>query len=535
MRSKRCGTSVGVVMSVALGLAILPGCGGGEPDQAPSADAGGDRTVQAFTAVQLDGSNSFDPEGDALTFSWVQIAGTAVSLNGADTPKPAFNAPDGETVMMFELTVADGSGQTDSDTVQVECHAPADDNQEPFADAGSDQFVDGGSAVQLDGTGSTDPDGDVLSFSWNQTGGPQVVLNGVATATPTFTTPNEDTTLIFELTVDDGRGGLARRETHVEVGFKPGILFVANHDGSSVTSFTDPATANGNIAPDTNLQGTQTKVVRPTDVAVTRDGHLLVANNGVPSRSVIATAESPASITAYGEAETTNGNLEPDGNVFGQATQLSKPASIALNDERGLLFVADLAAPGIRVYADAAVSETFNGNLAPIRVIHSTTSGHMASPVGINFGANDELYVADHDARQVLVYASASDTNGDVTPTRIIESLAFEDIWDVFIDESDTMYIVDGMNGGNEIHMFDNASSLNGAVAPDATLEVTTAAMMTSIVVDLAGNGYIADPLSNAVLSYDDIRSLNGALSPDRSIAGPNTQLDRPVRLFMYE
>jgi hypothetical protein len=77
----------------------------------------------------------------------------------------------------------------------------------PTADAGSDETVTPGSTVTLDASGSSDPDGDPLSFSWTQTGGPSVDLAGEETATPEFTAPEVDsaTTLTFDLTVSDGR------------------------------------------------------------------------------------------------------------------------------------------------------------------------------------------------------------------------------------------------------------------------------------------------------------------------------------------
>jgi uncharacterized membrane protein len=81
-------------------------------------------------------------------------------------------------------------------------------NTPPDADAGADQTVDEDETVELNGSASSDQDGDSLSYSWTQTGGPDVTLSDTDTATPTFTAPegSEDTALDFEVEVTDAVG-----------------------------------------------------------------------------------------------------------------------------------------------------------------------------------------------------------------------------------------------------------------------------------------------------------------------------------------
>jgi cytochrome c oxidase assembly protein Cox11 len=75
----------------------------------PVADAGPDQIGVAAGAIQLDGSGSYDPEGDPITFAWTQISGPAVSLSGANTAKASFTAADGMTYVL-RLTVTDDRG-----------------------------------------------------------------------------------------------------------------------------------------------------------------------------------------------------------------------------------------------------------------------------------------------------------------------------------------------------------------------------------------------------------------------------------------
>ncbi len=165
----------------------------------PVADAGADQTVNDGETVTLDGSGSFDIDGDPLTWSWTQIAGEPVVLDDPTAESPTFTAPSQKDTLIFELTVCDDTvcSEIAKTTVLVA-------NNPPVADAGADQLVDGGDTVFLNGTGSSDPDGDGLTYSWVQTGGTPVVLDDATLPNPSFSSPVPAQTLTFTLTVNDG-------------------------------------------------------------------------------------------------------------------------------------------------------------------------------------------------------------------------------------------------------------------------------------------------------------------------------------------
>jgi hypothetical protein len=176
-------------------------------NQNPIANAGADQTVNEGDSVTLDGTASSDPDGSVQSYLWTQTSGsTTVELDDDTSSTPSFTAPavgpTGDT-LTFELTVTDNDGATGTDTVDINI---GNVNQPPTANAGEDQTVDEGtSGVQLDGSGSTDSDGNIASYQWEQTGGPSVTLNDAGTATATFDAPEvtSNTDLTFTLTVTD--------------------------------------------------------------------------------------------------------------------------------------------------------------------------------------------------------------------------------------------------------------------------------------------------------------------------------------------
>lgn len=174
---------------------------------APVAIAGPDRLVIG-ASVQLDGSQSYDPNGGVgtLTFAWQALDSSGFTLAASvfDDPAsqtPTFN-PGAFGTYTVRLTVSKSANLEAVDTAQITLVNAAD--LQPHADAGSDQVVRVMTPVTLDGRQSRDPEGNPLTYEWRVVSGPSAApLSDPFAAQPTFT-PQVPGTYVFELIVRDG-------------------------------------------------------------------------------------------------------------------------------------------------------------------------------------------------------------------------------------------------------------------------------------------------------------------------------------------
>ncbi|MCP5112472.1 MAG: OmpA family protein, partial [bacterium] len=84
----------------------------------PVAVAGPNLVGVAAGMITLDGSASFDPDGDPITFQWEQVAGPQAALSGADTAQASFEANEGQAYG-FLLTVRDDHEGVDVDRITI--------------------------------------------------------------------------------------------------------------------------------------------------------------------------------------------------------------------------------------------------------------------------------------------------------------------------------------------------------------------------------------------------------------------------------
>ncbi|UCE73791.1 MAG: PKD domain-containing protein [Methanomassiliicoccales archaeon] len=160
-------------------------------NQPPVADAGADRTVDTNEAVQFDGSDSYDPDGWIVSYTWYFQDD---SIGSGVNPTHSYTIEGFYSVI---LVVEDNSGATAQDNVIITVH-----NTYPKADTGIELHVAEDILVSFDASGSID-------------------------------TPSDQSALIYVWEFGDGSMGIGKTATHTytAAGSYPVILSVTDDDG----------------------------------------------------------------------------------------------------------------------------------------------------------------------------------------------------------------------------------------------------------------------------------------------------------------
>jgi len=193
---------------LALATFLLLGCSSPSappPNAPPQAAAGPDQTLALGQQVLLDGSESTDPEGAALTYQWTAAENNPVSVTLAQTARLSLS-PAQPGRYRFYLRVSDGERQSLPDSVDITITAAP--NRPPLADAGLPALsynLETPAPLPLDGSASTDPDGNPLTFRWQVLSAPQGVTLADSAAVQTTFTPGVSGEYRFLLTVSDGQ------------------------------------------------------------------------------------------------------------------------------------------------------------------------------------------------------------------------------------------------------------------------------------------------------------------------------------------
>ncbi|HPF69022.1 MAG TPA: PKD domain-containing protein, partial [Candidatus Krumholzibacteria bacterium] len=164
--------------------------GGGVPNVAPTADAGGPYAADTGVTIAFSSAGSSDSDGTIVAWSWsFGDGGTSTAAN----PGHAYAAAGSYTA---SLTVTDDDGAQDTATAQVTVTVP---NQAPSAVANGPYSGLEGATIAFSSAGSGDSDGTIVAWAWSfGDGGTSTAANpghayaAAGTYTATLTVTDDD-------------------------------------------------------------------------------------------------------------------------------------------------------------------------------------------------------------------------------------------------------------------------------------------------------------------------------------------------------
>ncbi|CCQ12596.1 Putative periplasmic or exported protein [Pseudoalteromonas luteoviolacea B = ATCC 29581] len=187
---------------------------------------GSDFEVEASGLVTVTGE-VVSTNASSIAVDWQQNTGDQVAWTQTSDNQIEFIAPEVESEQTLGfLFTATSNGVSDSDDINIRIRPK---NKAPVVNVGNDLNVISGEFVSIVSS-AYDEDGEIETFSWQQTAGPLVALSAANLGSLAFTSPAVEsaTTLRFALSVTDNKGRAS--EDTVEVLVVPDDIKVTLHE-----------------------------------------------------------------------------------------------------------------------------------------------------------------------------------------------------------------------------------------------------------------------------------------------------------------
>ncbi len=265
----------------------------------PVADAGPSQTGIQAGIITLNGSGSYDPAGETLTYQWGQIAGPTVTLSNPTAAITTFTAAAGQTYS-FRLTVKNTDGVIATNNTSVSAVAPTATTITQYyanpatVSAGQSSTLiwvtkNATSVTITPGVGTVNPSGSVS-------------VTPTATTTYTLTATGPNGTVNQAVTVTVGAAGAAQivRFEASPLSIAPGgqtTLSWATNNATTVTISPNvgAVTANGSTTVSPNATTTYTLTATNAQGSVTSPVTVTVSGNAVPQ--VVTFVANPSAIS----------------------------------------------------------------------------------------------------------------------------------------------------------------------------------------------------------------------------------------------
>ncbi|MDY6933238.1 MAG: hypothetical protein SVZ03_03335 [Spirochaetota bacterium] len=210
------------------------------------------------------------------------------------------------------------------------------------------------------------------------------------------------------------------------------------------------------------------------------------------------------------------------------------------------LYVAGASSDNVCIFNEAGVAAWSHGDIYPDREIIGPDTT-FAYPTGLYFVKTENsssLYVSDAVNHQILVFSNADTIDGDIAPTKTIESVtvpaegtapACDSIYQPlgFVIDNDRLYLANA--SGDSISIFQNISSWSDGVSspiPEACIRGSNTQLnvATGIALDEDGRLYVANHMAGEIKIWNDWTALT-----DMNTASNITMsgLNMPYGLFI--
>ena len=358
----------------------------------PVADAGPNQIGVAAGTIQLDGSASYDPDGDPITFQWTQQGTPLVTLANPNTSRPTFTAAAGQTYN-FLLTVKDDHGGQGQARVRVSTNAAA--RAEIVFFTATPSQISAGQAVTLTWKTSN-------ADSANIDGIGNVPVNGSITVSPTQTTTYtlmarnnvNDITSTATVTVGSTSGvqlsSCTANPANISAGQSSTLSWTStNADSVSISSGVGPVAKSGSVT--VSPSQTTTYTVTATGGGSSTTCAITVTVGALPV--ITSFTANPTNITA-GQSSTLQWNVQNSTSV-----SISSVGTVAASGTRNVSPTVTTVYTLTATNAAGSVTSTATvtvGNGAPIIVfatgnfVYTTTrdlqldASGSSSPAGNN-------------------------------------------------------------------------------------------------------------------------------------------------------
>ncbi len=526
---------------------LLPG------NTPPVANAGTNQTITLpTTTASLTGTGSTDADGTVTGYLWQQVSGpTTSAFSSTTSATPTVSGLSSVGTYQFRLTVTDDDGATNSTTVNVVVNAAA--NVLPVANAGGNQTITLPATLTLNGTGSTDADGTIASYLWQQVSGPNTWTPSSTTASSITVTGLIAGTYQFRLTVTDNRGGTNAVTVTVTVNAAANVLPVANAGSNQTVTLPATVTLNGGASTDADgvissylwqqLSGPNTSTLSSTTASsITVSGlaagtyqfRLTVTDNrgGTNSATVTITVNSAtnqaptanaggnqtitlpvASANLSGSAST-----DPDGTIASYLwQQVSGPNTSTLSSTTAQSITVSGLIVGTYTYR---LTVTDNGGITGTTTVTVTVNAAANIAPVANAGTNQTIQLPTASAS--LNGAASSDADGTITGWAWTQvSGPNTATWSANNTSGCT---VSGLIAGTytfRLTVTDNSGATN---ASTVTVTVTAAANIAPVA-NAGGNKVITLPANSVLLDGRASSDADGSITRYlwQQVSGPGT------------